>query len=291
MSEEIKISPKHIAILCRNGREVKEIVAALREVGIPVATSNMDMINWAECQLLLALLRWINNPSDDGAKADIWHLMEDVPSEKILLDRQQYLALPESSRGWWLKDEDCFKKLDALRKRVRTLSVSQIISTLVLELDLMRLCQKWGHPVARCKNLGLMQKIAARYEDHCIQMNLASSIPGFISYVHSMPDDLKNEDTSSDTVKVITYHKSKGLEWPVVILGSLSRKVDEDGYLAIKTYQGVKNCKNPAGNDYIFLLPSMQGALKTLPQPIQNNGISRRRRDCFTWVLLVREIM
>ena len=268
--EEIQISPKHIAVLCRYGYEVKEIVAAFREAGIPVSTSNMDMINWAECQLLLSLLRWINNPSDDGAKADIWHLMEDIPSEDILLDRQQYLVLPESTRGWWLSNKDLFKKLDSLRKRVRTLPVSMIISTLVLELDLMRLCQKWGHPVARCKNLGLMQKIAAQYEDHCVQMNLASSIPGFISYVHSMPDELKNEDTSSDTVKVITYHKSKGLEWPVVILGSLSREVDEDGRLAVRTYQGVVNCKNPAGQDYIFFLPPLQGSSKTLPQPVQD---------------------
>lgn len=270
LPQEIPISPKHIAVLCRNGYEVKEIVSALRDAGIPVTSSNMDMINWAECQLLLSLLRWINDPSDDGAKADIWHLMEDIPTEKILLARQEYLTPNGGSRDKWLSDKECFVKLDSIRKRVRTLPISVIISTLVLELDLMRLCQKWGHPVARCKNLGLMQKIAAQYEDHCIQMNLASSIPGFINYVHTMPDDLKNEDTSSDTVKVITYHKSKGLEWPVVILGSLERKVDDDGRIAVKNYMGVTNCKNPEGDNYIFFLPDLHGAAKTLPEPIQN---------------------
>ena len=268
--KERPIRPKDIAVLFRTGFEVKAAVAALREQGIPVTSSNMDMINWAECQLLLALLRWMNNPYDDGAKADIWHLMEDVDTKDVLLDRKAFMALPDPLRKNWLMKKDLFLKLDEIRNRVHTLPVSDIISTLVLELDLMRLCQKWGHPVARCKNLGLLQKIAAQYEDHCVQMNLASSIPGFINYVHTMSDDLKNEDTTSDTVKVITYHKSKGLEWPVVILGSLEREVDNDEIIAARCYTGITNCKNPAGTNFIFFMPAVKGSSKTLPEKIQD---------------------
>lgn len=273
VGKERPIRPKDIAILFRSGFEVKAAVAALREQGIPVASSNMDMVNWAECQLLLALLRWVNNPYDDGAKADIWHLVKDVPTEDILLDRKKFMALPAPSRKNWLMDKDLFRQLDEIRNRVRTLPVSDIISTLVLELDLMLLCQKWGHPVARCKNLGLLQKIAAQYEDHCVQMNLASSIPGFINYVHTMSDDLKNEDTTSDTVKVITYHKSKGLEWPVVILGSLEREVDNDEIIAVRSYTGITNCKNSAGGNFIFFLPAVKGSSKTLPEKIQDHVV------------------
>ena len=273
VGKERSIRPKDIAILCRSGIEVKSVVAALRDNGIPVTSSNMDIVNWAECQLLLSLLRWMNNPNDDGAKADIWHLKEDVSTEDILRDRKAFLALPDDKRNNWLMDKDLFLKLEEIRKRVHTLSVSDIISTLVLELDLIRLCQKWGHPVARCKNLGLLQKIAAHYEDHCVQMNLASSIPGFINYVHTMSDDLKNEDTTSDTVKVITYHKSKGLEWPVVILGSLSREVDNDVTISVRNYMGVTNCKNPAGENYIFFMPTIRGTSKTLPEKIQEQVV------------------
>lgn len=272
MGKEVQIHPKDIAILCRYGYEVKAVVAALREAGIPVTSSNMDFVNWAECQLLQSLLRWINDPYDDGAKADIWHLMEDIPSEDILLDRKHYLESPVS--GGWLMDHKLFKKLNVIRERVHTLSVSSIISTLILELDLMRICQKWGHPAARCKNLGLMQKIAAQYEEHCVQMNLAASLSGFISYIHTMPDDLKNEDTTSDTVKVMTYHKSKGLEWPVVILKSLSREVNNNDVITVREYSGVKNCKNTSGENWIFFFPPLQGTLTTLPNKIQNNIVA-----------------
>ena len=272
MGKEEQICPKDIAVLCRSGFEVKQVVATLREAGISVTSSNMDFINWAECQLLQSLLRWVNDPTDAGAKADILHLLEDEPTETILLDRKEYLKSP--SEGGWLKDHKRFKELDEIRKKVRTLPVSVIISTLILELDLMRVCQKWGHPVARCKNLGLMQKIAAQYEEHCIQMNLASTIPGFIGYLHTMSDDLKNEDTTSDTVKVITYHKSKGLEWPVVILGSLSREVDNDSSIAIKNYTSVTNCKNDEGKTWIFFCPRLQGSSKTLPERIQQSIVA-----------------
>lgn len=270
--KEEQIRPKDIAVLCRFGYEVNAFVTALREAGVPVTSSSMDFVNWAECQLLQSLLRWVNDPTDDGAKADIWHLLEDVPTERILLNRQAYLD--SSSKEGWLGNYPLFRDLGELRDKVRTLPVSVIISTLILELDLMRVCQKWGHPVARCKNLGMMQKIAAQYENHCVQMNLASSIPGFISYLHSMPDNLKNEDTTSDTVKVITYHKSKGLEWPVVILASLSRMVDNDDSIAIKTYTNVTNCKNDEGGTWIFFCPQLQGSSKTLPERIQRSIVA-----------------
>lgn len=265
--KEVQIKPKDIAVLCRSGDAVKRTVAALRNAGVPVSSSSMDIINWAECQLLLALLRWMNNPDDDGAKADIWHLMEDVSSETILLDRYDYLSCETNEK--WLGEKELFKKLAVIRERVRTLPVSTVVSTLVLELDLMRLCQKWGNPIARCQNLGLIQKISKQYEEHCLQMNLASSISGFISYIHKMPDDLKNEDTTSNTVKVITYHKSKGLEWPVVILNSLNREIDKDTLIAVRNYTGITNCKTATGETQIFFFPPIHGSQKELPGAIQ----------------------
>ena len=266
----VDISPKDVAILCRNGYEVSAVVTALRDAGIPVSATNLDMINWSECQLVQALLRYVANRHDSGAKADIMHLLYGLTSEDILKSRQDYLkGFDEETldtrqeKDCWLDDDDRIKRLAAIADRVENLSVSQIISTLILELNLYRDVQRWDYPVARRQNLGILQQVASQYEDHCEQMKVSSNIPGYINYVHSMDSELKNEDTTSDTVKVMTYHKSKGLEWNVVIMYGLADNQVDEPESVMRSFFSVVNCQlDGTDSYYVHCIPSVKGSRK-----------------------------
>ena len=70
-------------------------------------------------------------------------------------------------------------------------------------------------------------------------MGLGTSISGFIYYLNSVEPD-REKDNQSDTVKVFTYHGSKGLEWPVVIMNELNEDALSDSELIKKSFMRVR---------------------------------------------------
>jgi ATP-dependent helicase/nuclease subunit A len=81
--------------------------------------------------------------------------------------------------------------------------------------------KKWGDALIRQQNLNTIIDVAKRYDDECLQNGRGTSIAGFINYLNSN-EDKPEPDNVSNTIKVMTYHKSKGLEWPIVFLTGIS---------------------------------------------------------------------
>src|SRR5690606_2550351 len=76
----------------------------------------------------------------------------------------------------------------------------------------------------RHKNLDALLDLAVEYERHCDAQHLAATLTGFLFWLenpHSPELDLQPVVTSGDAVHVLTYHKAKGLEWPVVVAADL----------------------------------------------------------------------
>ena len=97
-----------------------------------------------------------------------------------------------------------------------------MVRGLIYECNIPALASKWGDENIRQQNLSTLQHLADDYDGMCLQMGLGTSISGFIYYLNSVEPD-KEKDNHSNTVKVFTYHGSKGLEWPVVILHGLDK--------------------------------------------------------------------
>ena len=267
--EEEKMDIIHygdIAILLRNGKSIGDIAQKLRESGVPVSIQETDFIGWAEVQLVLSLLRYIINPKDRGARADIMHLIGGISTEDIIKNAVEDKDDSESS---------LFKWLDDVRSRVSVLSVSEIVDSLALELDIHGNTVPWGLSKTRIRNLDFLSQVAREYEQLCANMNTVPSLPGFIAYVYEYEPEGHKVDRAN-TVKVITCHAAKGLEWPMVILAELDCLDISDQEIAKKEVRGVHSFRKN-GSDQVQLLVFPEILLekhgsftssKNIPKPI-----------------------
>ncbi len=254
-----------IAILLRNGTSIGKIAQNLREAGVPVSIQEKDFIGWAEVQLILSLIRYLINPNDLCAKADIMHLIGGMSTESII---------KSAVKGSECFESPLFERLKAIRSRISVLSVSEIVESLALELDLYGNTLSWGLSETRVRNLDFLAFVAQEYEQLCANMNSAPSLPGFIAYVTAYQTEGHKVDRA-DTVKILTCHSAKGLEWPMVILDELTLDIS-DQTIAKQEIRGVHCFRKKGGNQvHLLVFPEILykkndkfGSSQNIPQPI-----------------------
>lgn len=278
---ERPVMPGDVAILCRGNKEVQQMVSALRALDIPVASTTPDILNWAEAQLVIDIMRYISDPEIPEVRASIVHLLENIPTESLLIDRLNYLKGEDrdESKDDWLCGRSLFTALDRMAARVGTSGIQDMVSTIILELGLRDVVSHWKSSNAREQNLSTLESMAGDYESHCKQLRLTPTIAGFISWISVQDFNKGGKDNSLETVKVMTYHRSKGLEWKVVILESLSKDFANDGVIAGTEFTSVKPLKNASGEYYVHYVPSLGTPSEQLAKEITHTSIFPVIRD------------
>lgn len=274
LGKERRVKAGDIAILCRRGYEVQKTVSALRELDIPVSAITSDLREWAEIQLVIDVLRYISDPNMPEVRASLVHLLENIPTESLILERLEVVRAEgfDSSKDKWLSGKELFKTLDRISDRVGASDIQDMISTIILELGLKDIVSHWSSSNARIQNLSTLESLAGEYEEHCRQLGLTSTIAGFITWISDRKFTQGINDNSSDTVKVMTYHKSKGLEWKIVILESLNNKdFAKDETLAQEDFTSVKPLKDNKNGYFIHYIPALNGTDKQLPDVLMDS--------------------
>ena len=282
------IRPGDIAILCRSNAECKNFANALVKKGIPVSFVKNDILQQIEVQLVFTLLKFVVDSSNKHVRADLLRLLEETSTQDILQQRLDYVISliseedDEENEGkkkivmkpdLWLEEGNALIcKLKEFKNTVNNLSVSDLLESIIFGIALPEVVAKWGDVDNRRQNLQTLCTLARKYDEHCLQMGIGASIGGLLTYLSYAEVDSKI-DNASDAVKVLTYHKSKGLEWYYVILSSLSDDSLEDQEFTKKNFWGVHELRHPAPNEqygYViqFLPPIINGGKTNLPQPI-----------------------
>jgi len=231
-------------------------VAAMRQAGIPAVVNERDgYFEAQEIQLLLSLLQIIDNPEQDLPMAAVLH------SGLVGLDANELGALRLTGDGslWSVmhlyaeqaQDERLLQFIAHI-ERWRTLSrrhgVADLLWDIYETLDYVNYVGAMPNGLVRRANVMALYERAKGFESSGFR-----GLFRFLRFVESLRDS--NQDMAvanvvteaDDVVRLMTIHKSKGLEFPVVFLSGVQKKfntmdfnspllVDKNGGIGLKGY-------------------------------------------------------
>ena len=218
------IEPRDIAILMRSTTPAADITKALDLRGIPCSdNSKYDLFETPDVLLTLSLLSAIDNPHRDIPLAATLYsplfayTMDELieirtsssPEASLFEALRDYAGEYNSVRS---KNAYFIEKLNEYRYIALSTPIDKLLNHIYRDLDMLSL------ESTNSQNLTRLYEMARRFE--------AGSFKGlnnFISYINELIENKKvpsltNEDTDANAVKLITAHKSKGLEFPVCFI-------------------------------------------------------------------------
>jgi ATP-dependent exoDNAse (exonuclease V) beta subunit len=249
-----------VAILCRTNATCLSVATALKAAGLKVALSQPGIFETIEGTLLLACLKYIQS-FDEIALTEILRLSEKMDLSDLLdkrLERQlkkfEEENVPLNPGG---NDFKVSEKLQEIRKNRKYLSVFELLDMVISTLDLKNSVIAWGSPEQRLENIDQIRSIALTYEESCKSLHMATSLSGFISWCHRKMNkkaDSQGAGEHPDAVRILTYHKSKGLEWPIVVLLDLDKELNTRvNGLSIVPENDTIDLSNILGNRWVRL--------------------------------------
>jgi superfamily I DNA/RNA helicase len=251
--------PGDVVILCRSNKDCQEMAEALHRAGLRAAISRAGLMSTAEARLILACLKFMLNKYDSLSIAEILLLAGRLPIEEIIEDRLDYLEKVEqqSPSHKWGEQNPFIQRLNSLRVQVVELSGAEILTLLLEELDLRRIIVSWGNVEQRLSNVDVLCSLAKKYEEACNRLHAAASLGGLLLWLNDLENsgaDLQGSGENPEAVNVITYHKSKGLEYPVVICHSLEQALRQEVWgLSVERESAQIDLANLLGNRWIRL--------------------------------------
>ena len=213
-----------IAVLATTNGHVQNIAKALRQRRVPMKMTLAGLLETPEVCLAQACLRRLNDPSDTLATAEIRALGACEEPEDWLADRLRWLASGERDQDWAEADDPIVSRIAHLRGQTMTQSPVEIVARVLNYVGVRPIVTAWGPDAItaaqRQRNLDAFLHLSVEYENHCASQHEAATLTGFLFWLANptSPDlDLQPVVTGGDAVHVLTYHRAKGLEWPVVI--------------------------------------------------------------------------
>lgn len=261
-----RLRPGDVAILCRTNDTCKAVTRALEARGIRVCIPRPGLLSTLEGRLLMAGLRLWADPDDNLAQAEMTYLKE-YPS-----DGDRWLTrMVESAGGFPFGESPTISAVLDARRDFPGASPVEALDAVLEALQAVETCHRWGGTHARLANLEKLRAHAVKYLTIRLDEGSAATVVGLVQYLLGLSVDEvddQGEASGPDAVTVSTWHRAKGLEWPVTVLFELDKEVKDNAALGVHLETGGEplSLDNPLAGRWIRYWPYPFGrASKEIP--------------------------
>ncbi len=235
------ISPKDIVILLRSTKDKAQIYEQeLIKKNLPVfSDSTQDYLETIEIQTIMNLLKIIDNPVQDiplvtVLRSPIAGFSDDELVEIRLSDKNanfyECMQKAKINVGPKLKEkiEDFLKQLAKWRKQIEYLALDEFIWKIYVDTGYYNYVGLMTNGIQRQANLEILFERAKQYE--------SASFKGLYNFINFMERlKVSNGDMGAakmigendDAIRIMSIHKSKGLEFPVVFLANANKQFNK----------------------------------------------------------------
>ncbi len=205
---------------------------ALKEIGIDVVVdkSGADFLESRELLMTISILKAIDNPYDDVALCSAMMSpvflftpsdLAEIRSVKDARNTELYASVKNAAEAGNQKCTEFLDKLAQLRRLSAGQSVDSLLSVLYDRYGIYWLVGALSGGEERMNNLDMFRYYARHFESSGYR-GLGQFLR-FIDKTKNNKDKLKGSQGLSENhnaVKIMTAHKSKGLEFPICILAN-----------------------------------------------------------------------
>ena len=227
----VQIEPKDIAILIRDKSTLMlKVYGELQKRSIAVSTElKLNLFDAYEVNLLVSYLKLLSNPNDDLSLATVLRSGIVGLRDKELLDIRNsgsHTSFVEAVNEYMAKDDSVAYKINKLyddmakyRFDLSTSTLKEIVLDILSRYSLNNYFYSFADGGQKMKNIEIFLNIISN-------KNYEYNLSKFLEYVEllSVKEYSCTVQSGINAVTIITMHKSKGLDYPVVIVAGLGKK-------------------------------------------------------------------
>ena len=231
------VSYSDFCVLLRSPNEkLKYFIKAFNDLNIPLAADQPNnLFESTEIISIISFLKIINNPLDDISLMSIMlseifqFSSDDILSLRCYNLPSLFQAIREDIKNNNSKFKTIYDQICHFKNLSNFLSLDKLIEIIYAETDFYNIVMINKNGPKRQLNLDLFKNLAKEFSE-----SNNNNLIEFIYYINNLIDqksslqinssDIVNEN---NCVKIMSIHRSKGLEFPICILADTSRQINK----------------------------------------------------------------
>lgn len=220
------IRPSDIAIMCFTHDRLAEYAAALQTLGIRTRMEQNGWFSSRVIQLMYYALSFVADPSDRHAA--LYLTVTELGNKNLESALKELFAGKEP-------DSPVLSELNKVAAGPADITVPNLVRDVIEALDLYGKVSIWPDIAQARANLLRLQGMADQFENANREALASgryygSGIKTFLAWLNAAVEDDDGQPTPSvvdeQAVQLVTWHGSKGREWPIVVVAGLDTKVE-----------------------------------------------------------------